>query len=82
MNETLNATRRQFYRNHYDKIVGATIERIVLDWDEYGDNPTPILVLRLPNGKSIVAEVWRDTEGNGAGHLAISQESSLPTRKG
>lgn len=58
------------YRKYYGQLVGAYVKHVVLVREEDGET-VPVLIMQTSDGKELQVEVWRDPEGNGAGHLDI-----------
>lgn len=59
------------FLKYYGKIIGATIQHVVLVGGEYGE-PVPVLIMKAFDGTMLQVEVWSDPEGNGSGHLDIA----------
>ena len=65
MSRASNPTRQQ--REHYQKLIGCVIVRVL--WDKLDGAPLPVLILSTPGGGTMECTVLADPEGNGPGHL-------------
>ena len=62
-------------QRHYQRMVGGTIAGI--GWEvEAFDQPTPVLIIKLPSNKILHCTVLCDPEGNGPGFLAFAEAGS------
>ena len=57
-------------QRHYQQLVGGTVMEIVWDVESFGE-ATPVLKIRLPDGRPLQCVVLCDPEGNGPGYLGI-----------
>jgi hypothetical protein len=56
-------------KDRLQPLVGAKLESIEIGT---GNDAALDLILRLPDGRSVLLGVWRDPEGNGPGWLDIA----------
>ena len=59
-------------QRHYQQIVGGTVTGIAWDVESFGE-PTPVLMVKLPSGRTLQCAVLCDPEGNGPGFLDIAE---------
>lgn len=66
-----------YFRDHYSQLIGATVTKVgktKANDAEFRYEDEYHLVLKAPNGKTIVASILCDPEGNGPGFLDIGRE--------
>jgi len=57
-------------QRHYQQIVGGRVTGIAWDVESFGE-PVPVLMVKLPSGRTLQCAVLCDPEGNGPGFLDI-----------
>ena len=62
-------------QRHYQRMVGGTIEGIGWDVESF-DQPTPVLIVKLPSNKILHCAILCDPEGNGPGFLDAAEAGS------
>lgn len=59
-------------QRHYQQIVGGCVTGIAWDVESFGE-PVPVLMVKLPSGRTLQCAVLCDPEGNGPGFLDIAE---------
>ena len=60
-------------QRHYQQIVGGTVSAITWDVESFS-HVTPVLMVKLPSGRTLQCAVLCDPEGNGPGFIEIAPE--------
>lgn len=59
-------------QRHYQQIVGGRVTGIAWDVESFSE-PVPVLIVRLPSGRTLECATLCDPEGNGPGFLDIEE---------